>query len=386
MKSMSRLGKNEQGMVSILVTMIMIIVISLIVLGFAQITRNNQREAVDNQLSTQAYYAAESGVNAAVNYLTNPVHIGSGINTVGNCSNFLSTLTASGISNTLNSATNTKYACLMVNTEPPDLELSPLTQVSSSILHLANSDGQPFTSLNFKWQPQSSPDFPMSTCNGSGPTGGTLPSYDSWNCPFGLLRLDLVDTSGGHLDNGDIQDGKYAASFYLIPSYNSGIPFSTTHSVQWPPASQPVDPTVPANPACNSAGDNCPVQIVPVKCTSGVGAVCSLELNFAGGSTDYYARLSMMYQNAGQLVITGGDATNPLNLATGQGVHFSTGQALIDSTGQSEDELRRVQVRIPLAATSGTIPAYGLQTTGSICKQLSDGPGIATTDNCPGHP
>lgn len=381
---MSKTRENEQGMVSILVTMIMIIVISLIVLGFAQITRNNQREALDNQLSTQAYYAAESGVNAAVNYLTNPVNVGSGINTIGNCTNFLNTLTSSGISNTLDSTTKTKYTCLMVNTEPPNLELSPLTQASSSILHLANSDGQPFTALNFKWQPQSG--SPAGACNSSGAAGGTLPSYDSWNCPLGLLRLDLVDTSGSHLSNGDIQDGKYTTSFYLIPSYNSGIPFTKTQAVKWPPATQPVDPTVPANAACSSAADNCPVQIVPVSCTSGANTSCSLELNLTGGSTDYYARLSMMYQDTSDLVITGGDATHPLNLVTGQGVHFSTGQALIDSTGQSEDELRRVQVRIPLAATSGTIPAYGLQTTGSICKQLSDGPGIATTDNCPDHP
>lgn len=386
MKSMSRLGKNEQGMVSILVTLIMIIVITLIVLGFSQITRNNQRQALDNQLSTQAYYAAESGVNAAVNYLTDPVHVGTGFNTVGNCSTFINTLTTSGLSNTLDTNTNTKYTCLMVNTQPPDLELSPLTQASSSILHLANTDGEPFTALNFKWQMQSSPNFPASTCNGSGPSGGSLPTYTSWNCPFGLLRLDLVDTSSAHLDSNDLQNSKYNTSFYLVPSYRSGSPFTQTQNVKWPPATQPVDPTAPANPACNSANDNCPVQIVPVKCTSGVNANCSLTLNIASGSTDYYARLSMMYQDSSQLVIRGGDLTHPLNLITGQGVHFSTGQALIDSTGQSEDELRRVQVRIPLAATSGSIPAYGLQSTDSICKQLSDGPSISTQDSCPGHP
>lgn len=386
MKSMSRLGKNEQGMVSILVTLIMIIVITLIVLGFSQITRNNQREALDNQLSTQAYYAAESGVNAAVNYLTDPVHVGTGVNTIGSCSNFITTLTTSGISNTLDSTTNTKYTCLMVNTEPPDLILSPLTQASSSILHLANTDNEAFTALNFKWQMQSSPDFPTGTCNGSGPTGGRLPNYNAWNCPFGLLRLDLVDTSAAHLDNNDLQDSKYNTSFYLVPSFNSGIPFTQTQSVQWPPAPQPVDPTVPANPACNSGSDNCPVQIVPVNCTSGANANCSLTLNIASGSADYYARLSMMYQDASQVVIKGGDATHPLNLITGQGVNFSTGQALIDSTGQSQDELRRVQVRIPLEASGGAIPAYGLQSTDSICKQLSDGPSIATQDSCPGHP
>ena len=46
------------------------IVMSLIVLGFAQISRRNQRESLDRQLSTQAFYAAESGVNDARELIT----------------------------------------------------------------------------------------------------------------------------------------------------------------------------------------------------------------------------------------------------------------------------------------------------------------------------
>jgi Tfp pilus assembly protein PilX len=56
---------KQAGMVAIMVTMILMIVISLIVVGFAQISRRNQRQALDRQLSTQAFYAAETGVNDA---------------------------------------------------------------------------------------------------------------------------------------------------------------------------------------------------------------------------------------------------------------------------------------------------------------------------------
>jgi hypothetical protein len=100
-----------------------------------------------------------------------------------------------------------------------------------------------------------------------------------------------------------------------------------------------------------------------------------------------YARLSMMYQDSSGLTIEGGDATHPFNYLTETGgVQFVGGQALIDSTGQAQDELRRIQVRIPLNTSANTLPAYGLQTTQTICKQLSDGPTIATTDACPNHP
>jgi len=48
----AKLSKNQTGLVSIMVTIIMMLVISLIVLGFATVTRRNTREALDRQLST----------------------------------------------------------------------------------------------------------------------------------------------------------------------------------------------------------------------------------------------------------------------------------------------------------------------------------------------
>src|ERR1700761_8288581 len=83
-----RIRRDEQGMVSILVTMIMVIVISLIVIGFAEVSRRNQREALDNQLSTQAYYAAESGVNAAVQYFSDHPS-NTALTTSGDCKYFI---------------------------------------------------------------------------------------------------------------------------------------------------------------------------------------------------------------------------------------------------------------------------------------------------------
>ena len=379
MTSMSKTRENEQGIVSILVTMIMILVISLTVLGFAQISRRNQREALDNQLSTQAYYAAESGVNAAVNYLTNPVNIDANINNT-DCNSFISTLGGTGVSNVLDTPTSTKYTCLMVNTQPTTLNVSPLTQTSNTILHLENADGnppgpvKPFTQLKFLWQQQTSTDFPGGPCTATGGTGSTLPSVGSWNCPYGILRLDLTDASA--IDSADLNAGKDTTSFYFVPSYQSGGAFVVKKNIAWPPV---------AASSCTAAaaGDDCPVDVVPVTCTAAGG--CPIELDLAGASGEYFARLSMMYQDSSSVTVTAGDAAH--NITSG-GVKFTGGQAVIDSTGQAQDELRRIQVRIPLVASGGTVPVYGLQTTQSICKQLSDGPTITTTDNCnnPPHP
>src|SRR3954464_6641054 len=65
---------SEAGMASFLIVMILMLVITLIVIGFAQVTRRNSREALDRQLSSQAFYAAESGVNVTTNAIISHVN------------------------------------------------------------------------------------------------------------------------------------------------------------------------------------------------------------------------------------------------------------------------------------------------------------------------
>jgi Tfp pilus assembly protein PilX len=62
---MKKFTQTEQGFVSIFVTTMLIIIVSLLVLAFAQVSRREQRQTLDTQLSSQAYYAAETGVNDA---------------------------------------------------------------------------------------------------------------------------------------------------------------------------------------------------------------------------------------------------------------------------------------------------------------------------------
>ncbi|HUB93495.1 MAG TPA: hypothetical protein VMB52_03245 [Verrucomicrobiae bacterium] len=381
---MSGIGKNEQGMASILVTMIMIIVITLIVLGFSEVTRRNQSEALDNQLSAQAYYAAESGVNAAVNYLTNPSNPTYSSTGNGQCTQFIDGPLGGGPSkpvNVLNSSTQTQYTCLLVDTKPASLVVAPLAQTSDTVLHIADADGQALTALNFQWKAATSSNFVNGSCNAV--SSYALPSYGSWNCPFGILRVDLVGGSSVSAANANtsLENNESVTTFYLIPSYQSGAPYYTqTASMSGTPAWQPVDPSASPNTACDGnssdppASQNCPVRMIHVTCSS---TACSLKLNISGGQPEYYARVGMLYQDASVLTVTGADSV------TGLGdVQFANGQALIDSTGQSEDELRRIQVRVPLLASPSS-PQYSLQATDTICKQLTDGPNVATTDKCP---
>ena len=61
-KKMSRLQNNQEGLVSITVSLIIMIIITLVVSSFALIVRREQRRTLDRQLSQQAFYAAEVGI------------------------------------------------------------------------------------------------------------------------------------------------------------------------------------------------------------------------------------------------------------------------------------------------------------------------------------
>jgi Tfp pilus assembly protein PilX len=116
---------KQAGMVSIIVTVILMFVISITVLGFAQVIRRSQREALDNQLSTQAFYAAESGINDARTILAaNP---GSSVTSCAKPSppNPFSTLDY-----TVDAAHGVSYSCLLVEPSPSQLkyDLDPSAQ------------------------------------------------------------------------------------------------------------------------------------------------------------------------------------------------------------------------------------------------------------------
>src|SRR5437762_1324315 len=63
---------KDRGVASIIVTFMFLLVISLIVVAYGRIIRREQQQSLDRQLSTAAFYAAESGINVTVKYLGDP--------------------------------------------------------------------------------------------------------------------------------------------------------------------------------------------------------------------------------------------------------------------------------------------------------------------------
>jgi len=93
---------------------------------------------------------------------------------------------------------------------------------------------------------------------------------------------------------------------------------------------------------------------------------CSVTVQGLGEQA-YGVRLRGIYEDARVTVTAVDSSNNP--------VEISGAQVMIDSTGKANDVLRRVQVRLPLASSAGSIPDFAIQTTDTLCKRLQ----VATT-------
>lgn len=331
---MKRTHQNEQaGMVAIIVTMIMIFVITLIVIGFSQVTRRNQREALDSQLASQAYYAAETGVNDVIKYAKNPTNLASMATNTG-CNDGAVTPRA------IKSDNSVATTCIMVDPNPTSLLAGTINPSADSVeWHVKNASSNPFSSLSFTWSPD--PD-----AQGTGSCKTAANSYVTpavWNgntirsCKFALLRVDLVP-AGTPLDAVSLTAAN--KTLFLKPSITT-----TT-------------PTLGA-PAAYQAG------------CSPSGGVCTVRVNVS--ASEYYMRVTSQYVAATSLVVKGYEGV------TNTPAKFVDGQIVVDSTGRAQDQVKRIQVRVPFNKSSD-LPVFGLQSATTICKNLLINPAIPKYD------
>lgn len=351
MKHSKELKDNQQGLVAIIVTLIIMLVLTLIVTGFAQLARREQREALDRQLASQALYAAESGINAAEavvkEELADVHHLHHNAN-YDNCGDFIIT---SDIGNS-----NEKPTCILVTKDPTELYYQNVQTNKSTIVPITEKSG-PVEDLTIFWQ------------NKDG--GNTLKAISqlqvdndtniftdaiAWGTDnVGVMRIDLVPVDT--LDSSSLLNGMFTA--FLIPTTNgSGV---KAYSVGAGPSNQGVKIAA----KCNDA-------TLKKKCAVKITGLNQL------GKTKYYLRMKSIY-NVADVVVCPSDG-----FGCDSGKHLVGAQAIIDVTAKAADVLKRVQVRVntdPNASGSTTIPEYTLDSAETICKQLKVTP-TSTTSGC----
>lgn len=331
-KKKQNMIKDERGLVSMVVTVLIMLVISLIVLSMARNANREQRQALDRQLASQAFYAAESGINDAIEYLKNggdPVNSG--------CS--LPSAWPGPSDGVIDIDSDVAYTCLQFDATPTEIQLDSVPEIGankSKKVHLEAASGL-LGNLTLTWkQTGASEGF------GSCPDltdRRFIPNQEFLDreCGAGVLHIGMI----GDPDSPTMND--YFMAF-LVPTNNP-----TPGSIAFGSANQPSNQGAIVSGGCDSAT-----------------GLCTANINVPKNKVVFH--VSSIY------------STNDLTISR-DGGEFINGQVLIDSTGRATDVLKRLQVRVNLE-NSYPLPANALFSQQDICKLLEAEPNGVRLGDC----
>lgn len=330
-----RINKQD-GFVSIIVTLIMIIIITLIVLAFAQLSRREQRASLDRHLSTQAFYAAESGINdLTASIRANPGgYFSPSNNPVSNDCADTATMDANpllNINRVIDASSNVEYSCLLYDTEVDFLEFNDVSMNKSKVIPINNTN---LSRISLSWWNDSG-----DTNFGTGPVGQFTTS-GSWPGDAGVLRTILIPRE--IIGRGNYLHNTFHGFFYPV---NAAA--NTTGTA-----------TLASGIGLHESG-----VIAQANCNTGsTPRFCNAEITGLGGTDGWYLVLRSIYRDS-QVIVRCYNSSNVLVTCQGS-------QVMIDATGKAGDVTRRIQVRKNLNNISDDTPPIGFQSAESICKMI----------------
>lgn len=344
---------NEQGFAAIVVSITIVIVLSLLTVGFAQLMRNEQNQVTNRQLSNQAYYAAEAGVNDAVKAINNGYvqhKTSCGVDTSGAAGAQYLTDQNVGSSGPKTDAT-VEWSCLLIDPAPFSLQYDSIsTTTPTNMIAIGTNTSEtgtlPITSLTISWQDA---DDGIKTFRGSsGNAPNPFPPAVQWGS-VGMLRFSMA------------QIDDFASVGCAIDCRTSILARSVTAFLY------PNGPTgAAANSLALTPGLNSG-QIVDGNCNTAKGPrYCSVTITGINATTVLLSLRSIY--SATNVTISAKSGASSIRLAGAQ--------SLIDSTGKAQDVVKRIQVRLPDKADFA-FPGFDADATGSLCKQLQVYPGSA---------
>lgn len=335
MKKRTNIVSNQSGMVAFVVTSFIIIMLSLVVLAFSQNVRREQRQALDRQLSSQAYYTAESAVNETSKYLLDKIASPGGLSTELKRKENCNPLPGSDGDKLLGQDTDGggtfKYSCVMWKTDPEELHFDALDDQGKTV---SLDTGGNLSSVTITWREANSD--PEAGVNFSCGSGNNFPTSSAYTCNMGMLRIAILPFKSGGRDN-------------LIDS--------TFTTFAWP-RNDPADPNVSFN--LHSAGPEYQGDVNSGGCVNeNNDRRCYITItNLPTGKN--YLLVKSLYKKS-NVVVTGSSGGAPAK--------FTEGQIMIDATARASDIIKRIKAYIPYREYA-SVPGYSVQTADGICKTL----------------
>ncbi len=345
MQKIYTIKQDEKGFASIVIALTMIIVLALLAIGFAQLARREQQSALDKQLSTQAYYAAETGINDVRKYIKSGA-----INTATNL-NTDKCLEGGPIdaSKDIDTGTGVAYTCVIANLIPKSLLFTSVQEDSSKAMNFQTTDalGNPVSlqNLTIEWQSDGA------TANASTELKKFLSRTEWASKGYPSVIQFAITPYNSAAVNSDVL-AKNTHTSYLYPGDGLGaeLPYSARNG---------------GPGGINDIG--CDTDL---KCSVTITGISSVA-----GANNYLMHFVNIYSKS-NITITGKDTSN-------NDVHFKGGQAMVDVTGKARNALKRIQVRIPMSEQIA-LPAYSLEAR-NICKRIKAQPSLTSFERPGGY-
>jgi len=351
---MVKLHKRAQGAASLITVIFVSIILSILVLGFVRVALDETRQSTDDDLTTRAFYAAESGIEdakrALKQYASNPSAL-----------NHDSCAPPVGYTGLLSVVEDfdVAYSCMLIELTPTSYEAT-ITPGQVKQIELEPEPGSSFDTILVKWHINASnPDGDGDTppLRGTAVSGVSevpkdqLPDVDNWyqgpqtSTYPAMLRANLFSYPNGSFVNADTDNSAVA---FLNPTGNQNDG-TITH--------------------VNGQATGINYGLHEADCDNSVllnEYVCSQVFDgFSTNTNNYVMRIQGIYAptHVKVTMLDGG-----LN---GTAVGFNKAQVIVDVTGRAGDVFRRVEARLDLEDLFSTlVPEYAILSADDICKDL----------------
>ncbi len=338
---------NQKGMAAIITVFALIILLTLISLGFTRIMDRALRSSATDQLGTTAKYAALSAVNDGAAFIqANPTAQSN------QCGKYLSTTPDDPTKVYSKLSDTTFYTCLLFDSQPFDILYRNLFPYKSQVVKLTTA--QPISKLLFSWRPSDQ----NSNSSSLAPNPPKLLDEYAWSAKKypPLFRLTLYpikdQTSLDYTEQG-------SKTFYLLPYGDSNNSKTQVDSLPYDASSNGLQPV---NCKAKDAGSDFKYSAQDYDCNVIISALDTTGANY------FYARLTPFYAKTD---IRAQAASTALPVAP---VKFKDVQAVVDATARTGTAVKRLQAHVDIGVNnigpSNSLPEFALHTTNTICKRL----------------
>ena len=343
-KNMRTIAKDVQGAAAFLTVIVLAILLTVIVTGLLRLSIVDSRDAIDDDLTNRAFFAAESGINQVAQELVTRTSF-------TNADNCTSDVTVGFIGPDTD---DTEITCELIDLTPGEIE-AELTENESFTAPLRFAGNRP-QNVTVRWH-----QIGDVNAGGNGDmielrnATTFLPQNDWVNGRFpAVLRITIIDSPGdGLIDLNAIG----SRTVFAIPSEN-GIGDDVERTGSRLISNDGA--VVGAN--CRRSGIN-------------EGFACEIDIPVPVGGGTPSIKVQPIY-GATSIQVDSGDTAD-----------FREVQATVDITARAGDVFRRIRANVDLTGGSAVsddvdpIPDAALVSGEGICKQITIG--ATVQDDCP---